>query len=559
MTITKQLLTQAKSSIALAIIASAVSAGAGIAIIAGINAVLKTGINDINLAIGAYVGLLVLLLTSNIWSQVLLVNIGYNMVFELRKNLVNRILNTPISHQEQIGSTDIYNVLTRDVTMVSNAARQLPIALYNGLLVLAGLVYLVWLSPLLFGFVCVVVVLGIWSDAKLGNMLQKMLTRVRRLDDTIFNHYQAIVEGRNELALNPNRRRVLVNEQFLPTAEKIKTESAKAEVIWALNLNWTTLLIFSLIGVIFFMGISIESVTTETVIGYILTLMFLRTPLSMILDSIPSVIKGNVALQAIDRLSLNKDDKAQDTVNIQPIDFQSLELKNCRYQYPTNNDEPGFTLGPIDFSIKKGELIFIVGGNGSGKSTLAKLLTGLYSPTNGNVLLNEQPIAETNAADLRHCFSAIFPNFFLFNDVIDEQGSDIDDSRVEHYLTRLAINNKVSVNNGKLSTTSLSQGQKKRLALMLVYMENRQVLLLDEWAADQDPTFREVFYREILPELTQAGKTIIAISHDDHYFDVADRIYKLDFGKLDSLTKNENVLAATTEQVNKQTITVEAV
>jgi len=125
MTITKQLLTQAKSSIALAIIASAVSAGAGIAIIAGINAVLKTGINDINLAIGAYVGLLVLLLTSNIWSQVLLVNIGYNMVFELRKNLVNRILNTPISHQEQIGSTDIYNVLTRDVTMVSNAARQL--------------------------------------------------------------------------------------------------------------------------------------------------------------------------------------------------------------------------------------------------------------------------------------------------------------------------------------------------------------------------------------------------------------------------------------------------
>jgi putative ATP-binding cassette transporter len=147
-------------------------------------------------------------------------------------------------------------------------------------------------------------------------------------------------------------------------------------------------------------------------------------------------------------------------------------------------------------------------------------------------LLNNEKITLDNADQLRSCYSAIFPSFFLFSDVVDSQGSNIDDDKVTYYLEKLAINNKVSVNQGQLSTTSLSQGQRKRLALVLLYMENRQVLLLDEWAADQDPTFREVFYREILPELQKAGKTIIAISHDDHYFDVADRIYKLDCGQL---------------------------
>ncbi|CAH9067886.1 ABC transporter ATP-binding/permease protein YojI [Pseudoalteromonas holothuriae] len=532
MSITKQLLKDAKSNIIFAMLASMVSASAGIAIIAGINYVIEQGITNLPSAIGLYIALLALLLASSVWSQVLLVNIGYSMVFKLRKNLVNRILNTSIERQEQLGSTDIYNVLTRDVTMVSNATRQLPVAMYNSFLVLAGLLYLLWLSPLLFLFVCVVVVFGVWTDAKLTNSLQHMLTKVRRLDDTLFQHYEAVVEGRNELALNQKRRHVLFDEQFLPTAEESRAQAAKAEVVWAVNLNWTTLLIFFIIGVVFFAGLKIESVGQDVVIAYILAIMFLRTPLSMILDSIPTVIKGNVALQAINRLDLNEDDSAADTKQSTSIDFNTLQLKQVQYQYPTHNGEAGFTLGPIDFEVHKGELIFLIGGNGSGKSTLAKLLTGLYKESSGQLLLNGTQINDSNRSQLRNCFSAIFPSFYLFSDVVDTHGSSQDDEKITHYLERLAINSKVSVQQGKLSTTALSQGQRKRLALVLLYMENRQVLLLDEWAADQDPVFREVFYREILPQLQRDGKTVIAISHDDHYFDVADRIYKLDYGQL---------------------------
>ncbi|MEW6993771.1 cyclic peptide export ABC transporter [Colwelliaceae bacterium MEBiC 14330] len=544
MTITKQLLKEAKSSMILAMIASAISAAAGIAIIAGINHVVENGLPALSLAVGVYAGLLVLLLASSIWSQVLLVNIGYTMVFKLRKNLVNRILNTSIEHQEQLGSTDIYNVLTKDVTSVSNATRQLPIAIYNSLLVIAGLVYLFWLSPTLFAFVCVVVALGVWTDSLLTNKLQKMLTKVRSLEDTLFHHYQAVVEGKNELALNKKRRQVLFNEQFLPTAQASKKEASNAEMLWAINLNWTTLLVFCLIGVIFFLGLTSDQISRETVIGYTLAIMFLRTPLSMILDSIPAVVRGNVALKAISRLSLNEDQTEHRFEEQEIVEFNSLSLVDTKYQYPEQNGEAGFVLGEVNFEIKRGELVFLVGGNGSGKSTLAKILTGLYLPTSGQVLLNNEKITLDNADQLRSCYSAIFPSFFLFSDVVDSQGSNIDDDKVTYYLEKLAINNKVSVNQGQLSTTSLSQGQRKRLALVLLYMENRQVLLLDEWAADQDPSFREVFYREILPELQKAGKTIIAISHDDHYFDVADRIYKLDCGQLALLETTQQRMRA---------------
>jgi putative ATP-binding cassette transporter len=535
MNITKQLFTQARPAMIVAMLASAISAVAGIAIIAGINSAVKIGLADLNATIIIYIGLLSVLLISSIYSQVALVKIGYNMVYRIRQTLVNRLLNTSIEHQEQLGAPLIYNVLTRDVTTVANATRQLPVAIYNSFLIVVGISYLCWLSPLLFAFVSVVILIGVWSNNKLSGKLAVMLSKVRKLDDELFCQYEAMVQGRNELALNPNRRRFLVQQQFEPTAQRSRVQSTNAEVLWAVNLNWTTLLVFTLIGVIFYLGATLESVTQETVIGYILAIMFLRTPLSMVLDSVPAILRGNVAMKAINRLQLNENEQPHrdQLYGVEP--FKSLSLQQAVYQYPSENDESGFILGPVDFAVNAGELIFIVGGNGSGKSTLAKLLTGLYLPTSGEVKLNGKSITKHNVDSLRHCCSAIFANFFLFTDVIDEQGDNAKDDKVTHYLKRLAIEHKVSVSNGKLSTTSLSQGQKKRLALLLVYMENRQILLLDEWAADQDPVFREVFYRQILPELKRAGKTIIAISHDDHYFDVADAIYKLDCGQMHTL------------------------
>ncbi|MFB8004418.1 ATP-binding cassette domain-containing protein [Nocardia sp. NPDC056000] len=198
---------------------------------------------------------------------------------------------------------------------------------------------------------------------------------------------------------------------------------------------------------------------------------------------------------------------------------------------PEVGEGDGFRLGPIDLTFEPGQITFIVGGNGSGKSTLAKLITGLYVPRSGTVSLNGERIDHENIEWFRQNASAIFTDFHLFDDYLGFDRPGIDDE-VRHYLEELQIAHKVTVQDGKLSTIDLSQGQRKRLALLTALLEDRAIYLFDEWAADQEPKFRDVFYTEILAELKARGKTVIVITHDDRYFHLADQLVKLDFGKL---------------------------
>ena len=194
--------------------------------------------------------------------------------------------------------------------------------------------------------------------------------------------------------------------------------------------------------------------------------------------------------------------------------------------------ENRFSLGPVDLTFKPGEIVFIVGGNGSGKSTLAKLITGLYIPEEGEIKLDGEVITDDNREWYRQHFSVIFSDFYLFEKLLGMDKPALDE-QAEEYLRQLKINHKVTIENGKLSTTELSQGQRKRLALLTAYLENRPIYLFDEWASNQDPIFRDIFYKEILMNLKKRKKTVLIISHDDHYFHLADRIIKLDYGKVE--------------------------
>ncbi len=186
---------------------------------------------------------------------------------------------------------------------------------------------------------------------------------------------------------------------------------------------------------------------------------------------------------------------------------------------------------PIDLSLKRGELVFLVGGNGSGKSTLVKVLTGLYAPTKGTIELDGRVIDDTNREWYSQHFSAVFSDFYLFDDLLGLDGPDVD-ARAGRHLVRLELDRKVRVEGGVFSTTALSQGQRKRLALLVAFMEDRPIYVFDEWAADQDPHYREIFYRELLPELRAQGKTVVVISHDDRYYGLADRVIRLDYGSI---------------------------
>jgi putative ATP-binding cassette transporter len=232
--------------------------------------------------------------------------------------------------------------------------------------------------------------------------------------------------------------------------------------------------------------------------------------------------------------------QSTDVVDTKPADskLRELELRSVTHLYYHEREDGLFKLGPVDLSFRSGEISFLVGGNGSGKTTLAKLLVGLYVPESGATILNGVITTDENRVRYRQTFSAIFSDFHLFESLGGIESSDID-GRANEWLERLHLNHKVSVSGGKFSTRDLSHGQRKRLALVVAYLEDRPFLVFDEWAADQDPQFKEVFYHSVLTDLKSRGKSVLVISHDERYFHVADRVIQMENGRI--IERNQNL------------------
>lgn len=253
------------------------------------------------------------------------------------------------------------------------------------------------------------------------------------------------------------------------------------------------------------------------------------------MSTLPTVTRALVALKKVESLGLSLPANSNETTSVAAFPsekfWQCLELVNVTHSYYQEREETNFILGPINLKFNPGELVFIVGGNGSGKSTLAKLISGLYIPETGEIYLDGKFIDNYNREWYRQQFSVVFSDFYLFERLLGLDSNDLD-AQTQNYLAQLQLDHKVKVNNGVLSTTNLSQGQRKRLALLTTYLEDRPIYMFDEWASDQDPVFKDIFYTQLLPELKSRGKTVLVISHDDRYFHIADRIIKLEYGKV---------------------------
>jgi putative ATP-binding cassette transporter len=257
--------------------------------------------------------------------------------------------------------------------------------------------------------------------------------------------------------------------------------------------------------------------------------------------AIPGLRQAEMALQRIQRVEgelrvVEPASPAED-----PFATRSsllLELHGVCHSYSSPSVDERFNLGPIDLMVRQGEIVFIVGGNGSGKTTLAMLLLGLYAPEAGSLRLNGVVVTDANIEQYRRHFSAVFSDFHLFEDLLLDDNNSMTDQAM-HYVGLFGMSGKVEVKDGRFSTIDLSTGQRKRLALVSSYLEDRPIYLFDEWACDQDPEFKRIFYAKLLPDLKARGKTVLAITHDDSYFSFADRIVKLEDGMCRGLDSEE--------------------
>jgi putative ATP-binding cassette transporter len=484
----------------------------------------------------AFIGLgLGRLLTSYV-SQVMSVRFSQRAVAEMRQNLVRAILAAPLRQLEELGSARLIVALTDDIYNVTQALLAVPVTAVNVALLLGGAVYLGWLSgPLLVGLLLLAAI-GSVGYSLLSKGAYRSLNRAREAEDRLFSHFRALTDGVKELKLHRTRRSVFLARDIDSATEAFQRHNITAENRFIVAQHWSHLLFYVLIGIMLFFIPMAAHVSDAARTGYVITALYLMGPLAGVLSSFALFGRANIALQKIEQLGAllrrSRTDTALAATSLPTRPFELLELVDVTHSYHHEQSDSHFLLGPISLAFEPGELVFIVGGNGSGKSTLAKIITGLYAPETGVIRLNGQPITDVNRDDFRQIFSTVFSDFFVFETLLGLEHPQLD-ARAKDYLTTLNLDRKVRVRDGVFSTTALSQGQRKRLALLTAYLEDRPFCLFDEWASDQDPQFKDFFYTRLLPDLRREGKAVVVITHDDKYFHLADRIIKLDCGQVE--------------------------
>ncbi|SPE63312.1 Cyclic peptide transporter [Verrucomicrobia bacterium] len=516
----------------MALLSGACNAG----LIASVNAALAKAQWSSRALIWGFIGLGLGKVATLFVSQVVLARFSQRAIAELRRDLIRKILAVPLRHLEELGTARILVALTDDVFNITQALLAIPVVSVNLAILLGGAVYLGFLSWQMLAALFVVILLGAVGYRLVIASAFHCCSLAREEEDKLFGYFRGLTEGIKELKLHRNRRGEFLGKNVQTTTEIYQRHNVAAETRFAAAQSWSHLLYFALIGLILFLAPTMGAFSKQTLTGYVITTLYLMGPLAGVLTSLSLFGRSHAALLKVEQLGVSLSETSTEHCLVdepeQPLVFDHLELRNIVHSYHREQEDSNFVLGPINLSFRPGELVFLVGANGSGKSTLAKLLTGLYLPEAGDIRLDGRVITDQNRDTYRQLFSAVFADFHLFDNMLGLNGSGLD-ARAQGYLEQLHLSRKVKIQNGLLSTTAVSQGQRKRLALLTAYLEDRPFYLFDEWAADQDPQFKNVFYTQLLPELKKRGKTVLVITHDDKYFYLADRLIKLDYGKVD--------------------------
>lgn len=462
---------------------------------------------------------------------------------EMRIRLSRYILNSPLQQVEAQGVAVLLASFTQDIKLVASEIARIPVACVSLFSIIGGFVYLLWLSWQ------VVVVMALYAIPSLY-IYYIIHRKVGAQAHTSLDHrneqvgyFKALVVGIKELQLNKARRNRLFDAYLEPSGLRYKEASEKLIMLHTLSNAWVQFVYF--ISIILIFGLVVNGMATIDILGpYILVALFLKSHVFRFLATLPAWAYAGSVLQRMNSEGITVDKSLGLASAVLPIvksnsfnrDNLSLDVVNLRYTYVNESDTQLFEVGPINMSLKAPELVFIVGQNGAGKTTFAKLLSGLYTSGQPALKCNGIEINATNLESYRELFSVIFTVPYLFNEIENfEHYSQGQEALIEGHLKTFQLQYKIQMKGSSLVIPELSQGQQKRLALLLAFLDDRPVVIFDEWGENQDPQYKEIFYKELLPRLRDAGKLVLVITHESQYFHLADRVIDItsNINKLD--------------------------
>ena len=460
------------------------------------------------------------------------------LIKKVRTRITNKIRQSELLFFENIEKSHIYTRINQDTNFISQSALLIINSCQSALILVFCLFYIAWLSKVAFfitvGAIIAAVIIYLMYRKEVNHLLQGITDK----ETELFESLTHIVDGFKELKVN-RRKSDHVFTHFKDISDSTEKIKVKAGIAFITDFVYSQTFFYILIAILVFLLPMFIDTYSEVIIKLVMAVLFIIGPVEMVVGVIPVLARANVAVGNLYKLEELIDKEGgiipqTEQAPFQPIEsFREIRIDKATFNYKDKDEKVLFHLGPIDLSIKSGEVVFLVGGNGCGKSTLLKLLSGLYYPSSGVLYLDDDVLSKPIYPSYRELFSLIFADFHIFDRLYGF--GEVDTKKVNDLIKLMELDKKTQYVDGKFTETNLSTGQRKRLALIAAFLEDKPIYMFDEVAADQDPEFRAYFYNELLMDLKKRGKTVIAATHDDKYFHVADRVLKMEYGKIQSI------------------------
>lgn len=449
----------------------------------------------------------------------------------LRLRVAGKIRRVDLRTLESLDRGELFATIGQEINHLSQSLPLLVSAAQSSLLLVFCLLYIATVSLAAFAVVTACTALGLGLFWLRRRRLDEALVQVHHQEAAMLDSLSHFTRGFQEIRLNADRNDALF-AHFSGVVDTLRDKVIGVGGKWVILLQFGNAFLYALVGVVIFVLPAFFSGYTDAIYKITAAAIFCVGPVTALTAAAPLYARADLGLGHVARLEqrLQSGRPAEPVAQSRFADFKLLECRGLTFSYREADGETSFTSGPLDLSLRRGETVFVTGGNGSGKSTAMKLLCGLYIPDGGSLIVDGVAVDSDTRQDLREMFSAVFADFHLFDRLYGLE--DADPARVAELIATMELTGKVGFADGAFTTTSLSTGQRKRLALIVALLEDRPIYLFDEWAADQDAHFRHLFYTRLLPDLKARGKTVLAVTHDDRYWPECDRRLTMDLGKV---------------------------
>jgi putative ATP-binding cassette transporter len=452
-------------------------------------------------------------------------------IYRFKIRIMHDVFRSNLLKVDKLGRDYILEVLNRDTELVSQQVNSV-LSLFQSMLTVCFLMlYLATISLT----ACLILSVAIAVVSFVGVIeLNKLIAGVRVVsvkEAQVNGMYGAFLSGYKEVKMNSQRALGLTRD-LIAEAKVVRTEKTKLVQDVVQFFTYLQMLMYLVVGLIIFVVPIFSPEFSSDVLMVTTTALFLASSVSAAIVVVPNMTMANSAARNLRELSekLSYENTERTAPGLTEFsEIKTLALEDITYVHSGDGVARPFALGPINYQFEIGKVYFIRGNNGSGKTTLMRVLLGLYQAKSGRLLVNGEPIAEPSIAAYRDLFAVVFSDFYLFKKLYGVSATD--EAELNDLLTLFQMENKVAIDDGVFSDLNFSTGQRKRLALLVALLEKKQFIVLDEWAADQDPEFRQEFYERIIPKLRELGKTVIAITHDDQYYELADHVIYMENGQ----------------------------